>query len=190
MPTENLPVMQAETEDNILNHDNQQQFLTFNLQGELFAIGILNIKEIIEYGHLTSVPMMPTFVRGVINLRGNVVPVIDLALRFGRAASVTTRRTCIVILEVPSEDESETQDIGIIVDSVSEVLDIATEDIEFPPTFGAKIRSDFIMGMGKIAHARFVIILNIKNVLSVEEMALLAQPHQLLDEKNLLHAST
>lgn len=183
MPTENLPVPLSET-DNILNHNNQQQFLTFNVQGELFAIGILNIKEIIEYGNLTSVPMMPDFVQGVINLRGNVVPVIDLALRFGRQPSDMTRRTCIVILEVASDTENETQDIGIIVDSVSEVLDIATTDIECPPTFGAKIRSDFIMGMGKIGQANFVVILNIQNVLSVEEISFLAQPN--LDEKVIL----
>jgi purine-binding chemotaxis protein CheW len=148
------------------------QFLTFMLGGEMFAIPILNIKEIIEYGSLTNVPMMPSFIRGVINLRGSVVPVVDIALRFGRSATGVTRRTCIVIIEI--ESEGEKQDVGVIVDSVSEVLDIPHDEIEPPPTFGARIRADFICGMGKIA-GKFVVILNADKVLSIEEMALLSQ---------------
>lgn len=148
-----------------------QQFLTFTLGGEMFAIAILNIKEIIEYGQLTTVPMMPGFVRGVINLRGRVVPVIDLAVRFGRPAATATKRTCNVIVEVPCENE--TVDIGIVVDAVSEVLEIPAAEIEPPPSFGAKIRADFISGMGKV-NGHFVIILSLDKVLSVEEMALLA----------------
>jgi len=147
-----------------------QQFLTFTLGGEMFAIEILNIKEIIEYGHLTTVPMMPDFVRGVINLRGRVVPVIDLSVRFGRKATEITKRTCNVIIEVQAE--SETIDIGIVVDAVSEVLEIPAAEIEPPPSFGAKIRADFISGMGKVK-GEFVIILGLNKVLSVEEMAML-----------------
>src|SRR5690348_14408473 len=98
------------------------QYLTFTLGGEMFAVGILNVKEIIEYGSLTEIPMMPTFIRGVINLRGAVVPVIDLAARFGSKATEVGRRTCIVIVEVP-QDEGR-HDIGIMVDAVSEVLEI------------------------------------------------------------------
>ena len=149
----------------------EQQYLTFTLGGEMFAIEILNIKEIIEYGHLTTVPMMPDFVRGVINLRGRVEPVIDLSVRFGRQATETTKRTCNVIIEVHAE--GETVDIGIVVDAVSEVLEIPAAEIEPPPTFGAKIRADFISGMGKVK-GEFVIILGLDKVLSVEEMALLA----------------
>ncbi|MDO9190529.1 MAG: chemotaxis protein CheW [Sulfurimicrobium sp.] len=148
-----------------------QQYLTFTLGGEMFAIAILNIKEIIEYGSLTTVPMMPEFVRGVINLRGRVVPVIDLSVRFGRQASEATKRTCNVIIEVQAEDE--TIDIGIVVDAVSEVLEIPASDIEPAPAFGAKIRADFISGMGKV-NGKFVIILGLEKVLSVDEMAMLS----------------
>ena len=150
--------------------EEQQQYLTFLLGGEMFAIGILNIKEIIEYGSLTTVPMMPEFIRGVINLRGAVVPVIDLSARFGRNQSSITRRSCIVIIEVQTEGEKH--DVGVVVDSVSEVLEIPATEIEPPPTFGAKIRADFIEGMGKVS-GKFVIILNVDRVLSVEEMAMI-----------------
>jgi purine-binding chemotaxis protein CheW len=147
------------------------QYLTFQLAGEMFAVGILNVKEIIEYGSLTEIPMMPSFIRGVINLRGAVVPVIDLAARFGGHATEAARRTCIVIVEVQQEEGRH--DIGIMVDSVSEVLEIAAGEIEPPPAFGAKIRADFIAGMGKV-DGKFVIILDILRVLSVDEMAAIA----------------
>ncbi len=152
-----------------------QQYLTFTLNSEIFAIGILNIKEIIEYGTLTEIPMMPAFIRGVINLRGAVVPVVDLSARFGSKQTTVARRTCIVIVEMTQivEDSEVRQDIGIVVDSVNEVLEIPPGEIEPPPSFGARIRSDFIQGMGKVA-GKFVIILNIDRVLSVDEMAQLA----------------
>ncbi len=148
------------------------QYLTFSVGGEVFAIGILNIKEIIEYGSVTEIPMMPVFIRGVINLRGAVVPVIDLSVRFGRAPTQIGKRTSIVIIEV--REGEVRQDIGIVVDAVHEVLEIAGAEIEPPPAFGAKIRTDFIRGMGKVA-GRFVIILNIARVLSVDEMAMLTR---------------
>ena len=155
------------------------QYLTFTLGGEMFAVGILNVKEIIEYGSLTEIPMMPAFIRGVINLRGSVVPVIDLAARFGGEPSAVGRRTCIVIVEV--SDEEMRHDIGIMVDAVSEVLDIPGSEIEPPPTFGAKIRSDFIFGMGKV-NGNFVIILRIDRVLSVDEIALLTGTDKVLEK--------
>ncbi len=147
------------------------QYLTFSLAGEMFAVGILNVKEIIEFGHLTEIPMMPAFIRGVINLRGAVVPVIDLAARFGGKPTEVARRTCIVILEVI--DQEMHSDIGIMVDAVSEVLEIPSSEIEPPPSFGAKIRADFISGMGKVA-GKFVIILSIHKILSIEEIAMLS----------------
>lgn len=156
-----------------------QQYLTFSLGGEMFAVGILNVKEIIEYGHLTEIPMMPGFIRGVINLRGSVVPVIDLSARFGGKTTEVSRRTCIVIVEVADDDTRH--DIGIMVDAVSEVLDIPASEIEPPPSFGAKIRADFIFGMGKIA-GKFVIILNIGKVLSVDEIAMLTSTEGLSAE--------
>lgn len=157
--------------DKALPAQENQQYLTFLLGGEMFAIGILGIKEIIEYGKLTTVPMMPEFIRGVINLRGAVVPVIDLAARFGREPSKITRRSCIVIIEVEAGEDR--QDVGVIVDSVSEVLEIPAEEIEPAPAFGARIRTDFINGMGKVG-GKFVILLDINHVLSIEEMAELA----------------
>ena len=147
-----------------------QQYLTFSVSDEVFAIAISAIKEIIEYRPPTDVPMMPPYIRGVINLRGRVVPVIDLAVRFGRAAGAVSRRTCIVILEFNQEDQQ--QEISVVVDAVSAVLDIADADIEPPPKFGAKLRADFISGMGKIAD-KFVIILSVDHVLSVKELSML-----------------
>ncbi len=149
-----------------------QQYLTFMLGAEIFAINILSIKEIIEYGNLTIVPKMPSFIRGVINLRGSVVPVIDLAARFDRPEAVISRRTCIVIIEVQHEEVQQV--IGVLVDAVNEVLEIASDQIEPVPSFGAKIRTDFINGMGKVDQ-KFVIILNVNQVLSVDEMAELVQ---------------
>lgn len=148
-----------------------KQYLTFSSGGEMFAVGILNVKEIIEYGQLTEIPMMPAFIRGVINLRGAVVPVIDLAARFGSRRTETGRRSCVIIIEI--SDGDLVQDIGVLVDSVSAVLDIPASEIEPPPAFGARIRTEFIEGMGKV-NGKFVILLDVQRVLSVEEMAALA----------------
>jgi purine-binding chemotaxis protein CheW len=150
----------------VSGHADQGQYLTFMLGGEVFAIGILSIKEIIEYGHVTTVPMMPECIRGVINLRGAVVPVIDLSARFGGKASTTTRRTCIVIVEVAVEQERQV--VGVVVDAVNEVLEIASTEIEPAPSFGTRIRTDFIRGMGKVDQ-HFVIILEANRVLSAED---------------------
>ena len=150
---------------------NDQQYLTFTLGKEMFAIGILAIREIIEYGNLTEVPMTPPFICGVLNLRGAVVPVIDLSVRFGREAHETTKRTCVVIIEI--ESEHGRQDMGVIVDTVSEVLEIPASEIEPPPEFGARIRNDFIQGMGKV-NGKFVILLDVNRVLSVDEIAVVS----------------
>jgi len=163
-------IVAAQASSREIEEADAQQYLTFMLGGEVFAIGILVIKEIIEYGSLTMVPMMPEFIRGVINLRGAVVPVVDLAARFGRAPVENTRRTCIVIVEV--EADGERQDVGLVVDAVNAVLEISRDQIEPPPAFGARIRSDFIYGMGKVA-GKFVIILNANKVLSMDDLALL-----------------
>jgi len=153
----------------------------------VYALGILNIKEIIQYGDLTQVPMMPSFIRGVINLRGKVVPVVDLASRFNKGITGVSRRTSIIIIEMrgdsasttlsnhvsqDSDAEHESQSIGIMVDAVNEVIDITAEEIEPPPSFGAKIRPDFISGMAKQT-GRFIIVLNLDQVLSNDEMAAL-----------------
>ncbi|MCK0544138.1 chemotaxis protein CheW [Pseudomonas syringae pv. aptata] len=158
--------------------EEEAQYLTFMLGGEMFAIGILGIKEIIEYGSLTVVPMMPAFVRGVINLRGAVVPVVDLSARFGRQNSAITRRSCVIIIEANSED-GQPQDIGLLVDNVSAVLEIPASQIEPPPNFGARIRADFISGMAKV-DGKFVIVLEVDRVLSIDEMSSLAEASQSL----------
>lgn len=145
-----------------------QQYLTFLVGKELFAMGIADIKEIIEYKEPTSVPMMPSYLRGIINLRGRVVPVIDLMVRFGRESGEISRRTCIVILEIFHNDEQ--QYLGVIVDTVKAVLDIADADIEPPPSFGSRLRNDFVSGMGKV-NDEFVIILDIDHVLSIDELS-------------------
>ncbi len=145
------------------------QYLTFMLAQEQFAIGILGIKEIIEYQGVTEVPMMPPCVRGVINLRGAVVPVVDLLARFGRASSAVTKRTCVVIVEAGCGG-GERQVMGLLVDAVNEVLDISAADIEPPPAFGARLRSDFIQGVGKV-RGRFVLLLDVDRALSIDEIA-------------------
>ena len=147
------------------------QYLTFLLSGEMYAVDILSVMEIIEYGKLTEIPMMPAFIRGVINLRGAAVPVVDLAARFGHARSEVGKRSCIVIVEL-RQDQSR-HDFGILVDAVSEVLEIPAGDIEPPPSLGAGIHTDFIAGMGKLA-GRFVILLDIQRVLSTDQLAVLS----------------
>jgi len=146
------------------------QFLTFELNNEAYGINILKIKEIIDYGNITRVPMMPEFIEGVINLRGSVVPVVNLALRFSQQSSPKTKRSSIVILEL--KGENETIEIGIIVDVVNEVLDLLSTEIEPSPSFGTKIRTDFICGMGKVSD-QLLILLNIENILSIAELSVI-----------------
>jgi len=151
----------------------EKQYLTFMLGGEMFSISILSIKEIIWYANLTEVPMMPACIRGVINLRGAVVPVMDLSNRFGKPSTPVIKSTCIVIVEVPTS-EGETQAMGVVVDSVQAVLEIPTSEIEPAPNFGAKIRPDFIEGIAKV-NGKFVILLNVNRVLSSEEVSQMGQ---------------
>ncbi|WP_088320371.1 chemotaxis protein CheW [Kineosporia sp. R_H_3] len=152
------------------------RYLTFVLGGEVYALPILDITEIIEFRHLTVVPMMPSFIRGVINLRGRVVPVVDMAARFSRGNTDVARRTSIIIVEAAggTEDGEAGQDMGIMVDAVNKVVHLGAEDIEPPPAFGAGIRSDFISGMAKY-NGEFIIVLDVSRVLSVEEMVLLSK---------------
>jgi purine-binding chemotaxis protein CheW len=147
------------------------QYLAFSLGTETFAMDIRSIKEVIQYEELTEVPLMPSFMRGVINLRGSVVPVIDLSTRFGRTATEVAKRTCIVILEL--EQAKDLIVLGVMVDHVSEVLEIAPSEIEPAPTFGTDLRAEFIQGVGKV-NDRFVILLDVHHVLSVDELSALA----------------
>jgi purine-binding chemotaxis protein CheW len=151
------------------------QCLTFLLGEQAFALDIRSVREIIQHGQLTPVPLMPSFVRGVINLHGAVVPVIDLHARFGRPAAIIGKKTCIVIFDCVRDGERV--ELGLLVDAVSEVIDIAASDIEPPPNFGAAVRREFIFGMGKVG-ARFVIILEPSKAFDVEEMAGLCEASQ------------
>ena len=145
----------------------EQQYLTFLSGTDTFGVPILSVKEIIEYVTVTAVPMMPDCIQGVMNLRGQVVPVVDLPVRFDRPPTVPARKTCIVIVQV--EADGGHRDMGIIVDAASQVLEIPSGDIEPPPLFGAALRGEFIQGIGKI-DGRFVIILNMAHVLSIREL--------------------
>jgi len=150
-------------------------YLAFVLSGESFAIEIERIREIIEYHSPTPVPMMPTSVCGVINLRGVVVPVLDLAVRFGRSPVVVGRRSCYVIVEAAYG--GATHIIGLLVDRVTAVIEIADSDIEPPPSFGARVNVDFITGMARHDN-RFLIILNVVRALSIEEISAIVQVNE------------
>ncbi len=150
--------------------DREGKYLTFILNEEEYGIGILKIKEIIGMMPITSVPQTPEFVKGVINLRGKVIPVVDLRLRFGMQSIDYTERTCIIVVEI--EGSNDTVMIGIVVDAVSEVLNIKGEHIEDTPTFGAKLNTDYISGMAKI-EGGVKILLDINKVLSAEEVIIL-----------------
>lgn len=145
----------------------ETQYLTFHLAGEEYAIGILRVKEIIPYGTLTKVPHTPASIRGVINLRGSVVPVIDMACKFGLAAGPVTDRTCIVIVEVYGDEESTV--MGIMADSVNQVIEFAPESILSTPPFGTRVSMDFLRGLSTAGN-KFVLILDIDKALCGTEL--------------------
>lgn len=147
--------------------DREGKYLTFTLVDEEYGIGILKVKEIIGMLPVTAVPKTPEYVKGVINLRGKVIPVVDLRLKFAIEARQYTDRTCIIVVEM--QGHSEQVLIGIVVDAVSEVLNIKAEDIETLPTFGTRLNTDYILGMAKM-DGRVKILLDIDCVLSTNEM--------------------
>ena len=144
----------------------QTQFLTFLVGEEEYGVGILQAKEIIEYDTVTTVPNAPRFIRGVINLRGTVVPVIDLAVKFGRQPNPVTRRSCVIVVEVRRDGQSTV--MGIAADRVSQVAELAPGEIEPPPEFGTGLRSDWLLGLGR-ADKRFILLLDTDRVLSHDE---------------------
>jgi len=161
--------MENSTDSDESHSDEIEQYLTFMLGGKVYGLEILNIKEIIEYGEITEVPMTPDFISGVINLRGSVVPVIDLSQRFSGKSTEQTKRTSIIILEVKNDDLSI--EIGITVDMVNEVLDIHSDEIEPAPSLGNQIQTNFISGMAKV-DGKFLILLDIENALSTDELSM------------------
>ena len=167
----------AETMDQaaVANVGKEGKFLTFSLANEEYGIGILKIKEIIGMIPITPVPHTPDYVKGVVNLRGKVIPVMDLRLRFNMEAIDYTERTCIIVVEIAGT--SDTIQIGIVVDAVSEVMNIKGEDIEDTPTFGTKLDLDYILGMAKM-DGGVKILIDIDQVLSAEEIAGLEQTTQ------------
>lgn len=144
------------------------QYLAFRLDSELFAVGVDKIREIIDFTTVTKVPRTPDSMRGVINLRGSVVPVIDMRAKFGVIQGPDTVDTCIVVLEVSMDDE--TTIIGALVDSVKEVFEMEADQIEPPPKIGTKLKTDFILGMGQ-RDSDFIIILDVDKVFSSEELS-------------------
>jgi purine-binding chemotaxis protein CheW len=152
--------------------DREGKYLTFALAQEEYGIGILKVKEIIGMMSVTHVPQTPDFVKGVINLRGKVIPVVDLRLRFGLEAAAYTERTCIIVVEVAGANGSVM--MGIVVDAVSEVLNIRGSDIENTPAFGVKLDTDFILGMAKAAGG-IKILLDIDRVLNSEDLTVIRQ---------------
>lgn len=156
------------------------RYLTFTLNGEAYALDIFHVTEILEHRTLTVVPMMPEFVRGVINLRGRAVPVIDLAIRLSRGATAIGRRTSVIIVHITDEESAAAgsggngtsgQDIGILVDAVNKVEAFSEDDLEPPPGFGAGIRADYVSGMAKRGDG-FTVVLNIGHILSLRELAI------------------
>ncbi|MFO7715047.1 chemotaxis protein CheW [Desulfosarcina sp.] len=152
--------------------DREGKYLTFSLSEEEYGIGILKIKEIIGMMAITSVPQTPPFVKGVINLRGKVIPVVDLRLRFGMSSIAYDERTCIIVVEIGAHGVNVV--IGIVVDSVSEVLNIKGEDIEDTPTFGTRLNTDYILGMAKM-DGKVKILLDIAEVLGADDLEAMAK---------------
>jgi purine-binding chemotaxis protein CheW len=149
-----------------------KQFLTFRIGNENYGLELSQTREIIEYSGITEVPLMPNFLRGVINLRGEVVPVIDLAVRLGRSSIEVQRRTCIIVVELTNNDQHHV--LGLLADAVSEVIEMDDDNIEDAPSFGANIRAEFIQGIAKQGE-EFVVLLDANNALSIRELAHLVE---------------
>jgi len=143
------------------------QYLTFKLDEEIFALDVAKVREILEESSITKVPQTPEFMRGVINLRGSVVPVIDLRLKFGMSRTEKTVNTCIIVVEVQLENEVIV--LGALADSVQEVIEMEPQQIEAAPHIGSRLNTDFIKGMGKV-DGRFIMILDIDRVFSSDEL--------------------
>jgi len=178
-----LAVSNGTKEVAVVDGDQQRQYLTFLVGKDRLAIAINDVNEIIEISNITHVPMTPNYIRGVINLRGNVVPVVDLSARLGHQTSEISKRSCIILVEILTGDES--QNIGMLVDQVDEILEIPEENIQAAPEFGSDIRVDFIQAMGRVDDD-FIILLEISRVLSVDELAALNKVTQSATETAVL----
>lgn len=170
MKLQKITSLKKDTQDKgIVSVD--QQYLTFLLNNEVYGVEILSVKEIIAYGSLTEIPLVHPSIEGVINLRGNVVPVINLHLRFERHAPAVNKLTSVVVVEIGKEGE-DIQEMGVVVDAVDEVVNIRNEDIDPVPAFGVSIPQEYIIGMGKLEDS-FVMLLDIQRILDVDDLATL-----------------
>ena len=164
----------------------QQQYLTFLLADEEYAISILKVKEIIQYDTVTTVPKTPKWVRGVINLRGAVVPVVDLAVKFGLEQRPVTKTTCIVIVETKYEERNTT--MGVIAEAVSQVMELTPEDIQAVPEFGTRVKVDYLFGMARLGK-KFALLLDADKVLSANELLSLGEVPTLAEDAAAPEAS-
>jgi purine-binding chemotaxis protein CheW len=160
-------VLLAPKQKGVTNTSKEGKYLTFALGNEEYGLEILKVREIIGFMDITAVPQMPPYIRGVINLRGQVIPVIDLRAKFSMATAEVTEETCIIVVEITQQGRKF--NTGIVVDHVSEVLDIAGDDIEEAPQFGSEVNTDFILGMGKVED-KVKILLDIDKVLAAVDI--------------------
>jgi purine-binding chemotaxis protein CheW len=144
----------------------RRQYLSFSLGGSEYGVGILQVREILQYEQVTRVPSTPRSIRGVINLRGQVVPVVDLAAKFGLPDTRPARLTCILIVEARLDGQPTV--VGVLADAVQEVIELGKDDVEPPPAFGTQVKIDFLLGMGKVGK-RFVLLLDLDRVISADE---------------------
>ncbi len=164
----------------------ERPYLTFKLDDELFAVDVARVREVLDLSRITKIPHSPDYLRGVINLRGSVVPVIDLRLKFGMSQTEETIDTCIIVIEIEYEEEKII--LGALTDSVQEVFEISSSEIEPPPKIGTKFNADFLLGIGKREN-EFMMILNIDAVFSSDEI-MLVQDAERMSKENLSNKST
>ncbi len=164
--------------------DKENKFLTFCLGQEEYGVEILRVREIIGIIGITPLPQMPEYVKGVINLRGKIIPVIELRTKFALPSVEYTEATCVIVVEVSEDNDSDHFQMGVIVDSVSEVLDIDRDDIEPAPRFGSALKTEYILGMGKVSQAdreKVIILLDIDKVMTQEDLASLSSAGSQVD---------
>jgi purine-binding chemotaxis protein CheW len=149
--------------------EESQQYLTFFLAGAEYAIEVLRVREIIEYGNVTRVPSMPTCIRGVINLRGSVLPVVDLAVKFGFSPTEPTKQTCIVVVEVELDGDGRQTVLGVLADTVNQVIELSDLRIQPPPAFGTRVQLSFLRGLGEV-ESGFILLLDVERLLTSDEL--------------------
>ena len=156
-----------------------RQYLTFTLEDELFAVDVIKVREVLDYTNITKIPRTPDYMRGVINLRGSVVPVLDLRLKFGMSKTENTINTCIIVMEVVTD--TETIILGALADSVQEVFELEPDQIEPTPRIGTRFNAEFLKGMGK-RDEKFLMILDIDKVFTFEELSEMQEANKLVSE--------